>query len=69
MEYKQLISDPATRDDWQLSAAIEFGCLAQGVGGRIHGTNTITFIPHHEMPADRQATYPQFEKIQHDWTA
>jgi hypothetical protein len=58
MEYKQLISDPATRNDWQLSAANEFGRLAQGVGGRIRGTNTITFIPHHEMPADRQATYP-----------
>jgi Reverse transcriptase (RNA-dependent DNA polymerase) len=34
--------------------------LAQGVGGRIKGTDTITFIPHHEMPADRQATYPRF---------
>jgi hypothetical protein len=60
MEYKQLISDPATRDDWQLSAANEFGRLAQGVGGCIQGTNTITFIPHHEMPADRQATYTRF---------
>jgi Reverse transcriptase (RNA-dependent DNA polymerase) len=60
MEYRQLISDPATRNDWQLSAANEFGRLAQGVGGRIRGTNTITFIPHHEMPADRQATYPRF---------
>jgi hypothetical protein len=60
MEYRQLISDPSTREAWQISAANEFGRLAQGVGGRVKGTNTIHFIPHHEMPADRQATYPRF---------
>jgi hypothetical protein len=60
MEYRQLITAPATRADWQLSAANEFGRLAQGVGGRVQGTNTITFIHHHEMPSDRQATYPRF---------
>jgi hypothetical protein len=60
MEYRQLISDPTTRDAWQISAANEFGQLAQGVGGRVKGTNTIHFIPHHEMPADRKATYPRF---------
>jgi hypothetical protein len=26
----------------------------------VQGTNTITFIHHHEMPSDRQATYPRF---------
>jgi hypothetical protein len=60
MEYRQLITDPVTREEWQLLAANEFGQLAQGVGGCIKGTNTITFIPHHEMPSDRQATYPRF---------
>jgi hypothetical protein len=60
MEYRQLISDPTTRGAWQLSAANEFGRLAQGVGGRVKGTDTIHFIPHHEMPTDRQATYPRF---------
>jgi Reverse transcriptase (RNA-dependent DNA polymerase) len=60
MEYQHLISDPITRADWQTSAATEFGQLAQGVGGRIKGTDTITFIPHHAMPADRKATYPRF---------
>jgi Reverse transcriptase (RNA-dependent DNA polymerase) len=60
MEYRQLITDPVTRDAWQVSAANEFGRLAQGVGGRLKGTNTITFIHHHEMPNDRQATYPRF---------
>jgi hypothetical protein len=58
MEYRQLISDPTTRDAWQISAANEFGQLAQGVGGRVKGTNTIHFILHHEMPTDRKATYP-----------
>jgi hypothetical protein len=60
MEYRQLITDPTTKETWQLSAANEFGRLAQGVGGRVKGTNTITFIQHHEMPQDREATYPRF---------
>jgi hypothetical protein len=57
MEYRQ-ITDPETRTAWQISATNEFGRLAQGVGGRVQGTNTITFIHHHEMPQDREATYP-----------
>jgi hypothetical protein len=60
MEYRQLITDPETCEAWQISAANEFGRLAQGVGGRVKGTNTIAFIHHHEMPHDRQATYPRF---------
>jgi hypothetical protein len=60
MEYRQLITVPATCEAWQISAANEFGRLAQGVGGRIKGTNTIVFIHHHEMPHDREATYPCF---------
>jgi hypothetical protein len=60
MEYRQLIQDPVTKDAWQRSAANEFGRLAQGVGGRIKGTNTIRFIPHTELPADRMPTYPRF---------
>jgi hypothetical protein len=58
MEYWQLIQDPVTKDAWQRSAANEFGRLAQGVGGRIKGTNTIRFIPHTKLPADRMPTYP-----------
>jgi hypothetical protein len=34
--------------------------LAQGVGGRIKGTNTIKFIRADELPADWQPTYPRF---------
>jgi hypothetical protein len=60
MEYRQLIQDPVTKEAWQRSAAKEFGRLAQGVGGRIKGTNTIRFIPHTQLPADRMLTYPRF---------
>jgi Reverse transcriptase (RNA-dependent DNA polymerase) len=60
MEYRQLITDPVTKDAWLLSSANEFGRLAQGVGGRIDGTNTIRFIPSNELPQGRQATYPRF---------
>jgi hypothetical protein len=34
--------------------------LAQGVGGRIKGTDTIRFIRHKEVPPDRTPTYPRF---------
>jgi hypothetical protein len=64
MEYRQLLSKPATCKAWQISTANEFGRLAQGVGGRVKGTNTITFIHHHEMPHNREATYPQLGLLQ-----
>ena len=42
--------------------ANEFGPLAQGVGRRIDGTNTIFFIHKHEIPQDRlkDVTYIKF---------
>jgi hypothetical protein len=60
MEYRQLISDPTTKEAWQVSAANEFRRLAQGVGGCIKGTDTIKFIRADELPIDRQPTYPRF---------
>jgi hypothetical protein len=60
MTYRELLRDPLTKRDWELSAANEFGRLAQGVGGRIKGTDTIKFIPHAAMPNDHTATYPRF---------
>jgi hypothetical protein len=60
MEYQQLISDPLTKEAWQLSAASEFGRLAQGIGGHIKGTNMIKFIQADELLADWQPTYPRF---------
>ena len=62
LEYKQLINHPNCnlRKTWQHSSANEFGRLAQGVGGRIAGTETIRFIHHHEMPPTRRPTYARF---------
>ena len=62
LEYRQLITHPNAhlRRTWQLSSANEFGRLAQGVGGRITGTDTIRFIHHHEMPPTRRPTYARF---------
>ena len=62
LEYKQLINhlNCNLRKTWQHSSANEFGHLAQGVGGRIAGTETIRFIHHHEMPPTRRPTYTRF---------
>ena len=58
LQYKDLINrDEATRILWNRSFANELGRLAQGVGNRYPGTNTIFFIHHHQMPKDRKATY------------
>jgi hypothetical protein len=42
------------------SAAIEFGRLAQGVGGRIEGPNTLFYIPCHSVPKGKVVTYGRF---------
>jgi hypothetical protein len=55
LEYCQLLKHPQFKDEWNRSAADEFGRLAQGVGGRIKGTDTIRFIHKHEVP-----TYVKF---------
>ena len=62
LEYKQLINHPnhKLRRTWQHSCANEFGRLAQGVSGRIDGTETIKFLHYHEMPTNRQPTYARF---------
>jgi hypothetical protein len=79
MEYKHLIADPKTRATWQRSCGNEFGRLAQGMPGRVEGTNTIFFIKKSDIPEDRQGdvTYVSFvcnyrpkkeEKEQHAWS-
>jgi hypothetical protein len=60
LEYRHLIGNLSTKDTWLRSAANEFGRLAQGVGGRIKGTNTIFFIPKNKVPAGRTVTYGRF---------
>ena len=62
LEYKQLINHPdrKLRQTWQCSSANEFGSLAQGIGGRIEGTDTIKFLRYHEMPKNHCPTYARF---------
>ena len=50
------------KKDWQLSSPNEFGRLANGVGGRIKGTNTIKFIRMQDVKKGRMkdVTYGQF---------
>ena len=62
LNHKQLMRHPKYRGKWQVLSANEFGRLANGVGGRIKGTNTITFIRMKDVPQDRMkdVTYGQF---------
>lgn len=62
LEYRQLLRDPKHKELWTKAGANELGRLAQGVGGRIDGTNTIFFIHKHEIPQDRlkDVTYIKF---------
>jgi len=62
LNYRQLLRHPAYNADWTLSSANEFGRLANGVGGRVQGTNTITFISKSAVPRDRRkdVTYGTF---------
>jgi len=53
LKYRQLINHPKYREIWMHSSANEFGRLAQGIGGRIQGTNTIFFIHKYQVPVDR----------------
>ena len=61
-EYTQLIKGPH-KIRWFRAAAREFGRLAQGLGpdsDMLTGTDTIRFIRHTDLPADRKATYSRF---------
>ncbi len=62
LNYRQLLCIPKHKKAWSTSAANKFCRLAQGVGGRIKGTNTIKFIHQHEVPADcmKDITYRRF---------
>jgi hypothetical protein len=54
LNYRQLIREPKHKEIWSTSAANKFGRLAQGVGGRVKGTNTIIFICKEDQePKDR----------------
>ena len=67
LEYCQLLRDPKHKEIWTKAGANKFGSLAQGVGGRIDGTNTIYFVHKHEIPQDRlkDVTYIKFDASVH----
>jgi hypothetical protein len=60
LEYRHLIQDETTFPIWNKAAANEFGRLAQCVGGRIEGSNTIFFIPRNTVPKGKVITYGGF---------
>ena len=62
LNYRNLMRIPKYKKIWERSSANEFGRLANGVGGRIKGTNTIKFIFEHDVPENRKkdVTYGQF---------
>jgi hypothetical protein len=59
LKYRMLLSNPKYKEVWSHSSANEFGRLAQGVGTRIQGTNTIFFVSKNEIPFDcwKDVTY------------
>ena len=62
LKYRQLIKHPKLGEKWSKSSANEFGRLANGVGGRVKGTNTIKFVRASDVPRERRrdVTYSQF---------
>jgi hypothetical protein len=54
IEYRGLTSDDEMFPASDRAAANEFGRLAQGVDGRIEGSNTILFIPRSAVPKSKQ---------------
>ena len=57
MEYRHLIKNKYTRKIWDNSFANDLGRLANDVGNRIKGTNTIKFIPRNKVSLGRKVTY------------
>jgi hypothetical protein len=62
LNYLALLRHPAYHNDWTKSSANKFGCLANSIGGRVKGTNTIRFIRKCDIPKDRlkDVMYVQF---------
>jgi hypothetical protein len=60
LEYRHLINYASTFTIWNKAAVNDFGRLAQGVGNRIEGSNTIFFIPRQAVPKGKIVTYRRF---------
>ena len=56
LEYAALSRGP-DKEKWVQSLANDFGRLAQGVGNRIRGNNTMFFIRPSKIPTGRKVTY------------
>ena len=54
LNYKQLMRDPKHKKRWAISSANVFGRLANVIGGRVKGTNTIQFIKKKDVPSNRR---------------
>jgi hypothetical protein len=60
LEYVHITQDDTTFPVWNKAAANEFGRLAQGVGVKIEGSNTIFFIPRQTVLKGKIVTYGRF---------
>ena len=54
LQYKQLINNDNTRTCWVDSFSNELGRLSQGTKNDGKGSNTIQFIPFHQIPHERR---------------
>ena len=53
LEYHHLKQHPKYKEMWKSSNGNELRRLAQGMPGRVKGTNTMFFIQKHEIPPNR----------------
>ena len=53
MEYRHLIARPKYKEVWGDAFGKEVGRLAQGIPGKVEGTDTLFFINKDEVPKDR----------------
>ena len=54
--YTQLIRGP-DKDTWTTAFSNDIGRMAQGVGNRVKGTNTIFSVHHSQVPVGKRVTY------------
>ncbi len=54
MEYKQLMKHTKYKQTWGRAFGNKIGRLAQGIPGRVKGTNTFFFIEQNQIPTDRR---------------
>ena len=57
LKYIDLIKHPKHKQVWLKSTANKLGNLAQCVGGRVKGTDTIQFVSRNQVPNGRKITY------------